>query len=199
MNLRILKKLSKRAAPLLAQLGDRREQFAARKDENYHGILILARKHWERGRSVHPDVGRDLEIKTPAADGKGWVYLHPPYHPRKGTIMVGAVSGYYEPEWDEECAWTALENIVYWHFTDYDPETEDLVPTRFFRTPRDLLAAAREIIAEGDKGWCINHPSRKAREILDGEPLCQACCDDWVRSEGAAFQEREAMEEADFQ
>ncbi|MDE2436468.1 MAG: hypothetical protein KGM49_09425 [Sphingomonadales bacterium] len=27
---------------------------------------------------------------------------------------------------------------------------------------------------------CVNHP---VRDVLDGDPLCQACCDAWVRGE----------------
>lgn len=52
-SLRSLKKLSKRAVPLLLLLGDHREQFRAEKGANHTNTPILARKHWERGRSVH--------------------------------------------------------------------------------------------------------------------------------------------------
>ncbi|MER8941330.1 hypothetical protein NKH82_17745 [Mesorhizobium sp. M0915] len=153
MNLRTLKKLSKRAAPLLPLLGDRREQFRAEHHANGNnfigGTLIMARKHWERGRSVHGDCIRQHEVKRPARDGRGWIYMAPPDHPRKGTIMVGAMSGYYEPEWDEETVWTALESIVSCHFTDWHPE-HDGTPTllRRLSTPRDVLLAARDMAAE---------------------------------------------------
>lgn len=148
MNLRILKKLSKRAAPLLPVLGDRREQFRSEKHDNYHGYLIKDRKHWERGRSTHADTHGDM-IKRAARDGQGWVYARPPHHPRKGTVMVGAVSGYYEPEWDEECAWKAFEDFICAHFTDWEADPPKAI--RRLRMPSDILRAAAELIhATGD-------------------------------------------------
>lgn len=150
MNLRTLKKLSKQAAPLLPLLGDHRKQFPAVRGDNYIGIVIRARKHWERGRSVHADIMREEQVKKPAADGKGWVYMHPPSHPRKGTIMVGRMDGYEEPEWEEESAWEALEDLVYYHFCYYDGV--HIVPTRRFRRPADILAAAAEMIREAQAG-----------------------------------------------
>jgi hypothetical protein len=73
--------------------------------------------------------------------------MQPPFHPRKGTIMVGAVSGYYEPEWDEECAWRALSQHVYAHFTDWSGEDRPKM-LRKFACPGDVLRAAKEIVAE---------------------------------------------------
>lgn len=31
---------------------------------------------------------------------------------------------------------------------------------------------------------CVNHPDRPVRETLDGDDLCQECCDKWARAEG---------------
>jgi hypothetical protein len=149
VNLRILKKLSKRAAPLLPLLEDAREQFRAERYDNYTGLIIRTRKHWERGRSPHNKIIREGEIKYPARDGKGgYIYLHPPSHPRKGTIMVGAVSGYYEPEWDEETAWEALSALVYASFTDWDEDGPR--PLRSFNGPGDIFRAAAELIVDGE-------------------------------------------------
>ena len=148
MNLRTLKKLSKRAAPLLPLLGDDRKQFPAERWDNYTGLLIMDRKHWERGRSVHDGLYDEREIKTPARDGNGWICMHPPHHPRKGTTMVGALSGYYEPEWDEETAWEALEKTVMVHFTDWHPDHDVPPLTRRLDTPSDVLRAAKDMIAE---------------------------------------------------
>lgn len=143
MNLRTLKKLSKRAAPLLPLLGDDRKQFAARKDENYTGLIISARKHWERGWSVHDEVYFD-EIKTPAKNGRGWTYIKPPSHPRKGTVMVGGMEGYYEPEWSEQTAYEALRDIVFMEFTDWREESQDL--TRPLHSHSLIFAAAADLI-----------------------------------------------------
>ena len=150
MNLRILKKLSKRAAQLLPLLGDNRKQFRAEKADSYTGLLIRDRACWERGRSVHGDTIRQLERKKPAADGSGWVWMAPPCHPLKGTVMVGAVSGYYEPEWDEQTAWEALQQIVYDRFTDYrcDAGDDDVIAilTRRLDSPSDIFRAARDLV-----------------------------------------------------
>lgn len=152
MNLRILKKLSKRAAPYLPLLGDQRKQFPARKHDSYHGMLILDRTCWERGRSVHGDPIRQEEIKKPAADGKGWVWMAPPSHPLKGTMMVGGMSGYYEPEWVEECCWQALFHLVQCHFTNWDVLNDDIdaIPplTRDLSTPTLIFRAADDMLAE---------------------------------------------------
>lgn len=145
-NLRTLKKLSKRAAPLLALLGDLREQFRAEPYENYMRTLIRARKHWERN-GCHPTFegfNGDIVFRTRA--GRSVAMRHPS-HPRKGTIMVGAVSGYYEPEWDEETAWDALSEAVREHFMDYADGQTPPRPTRRLRTPREVFQAAADLCA----------------------------------------------------
>ncbi|WP_434619255.1 hypothetical protein [Azospirillum sp. B2RO_4] len=116
MNLRILKKLSKKAAPLLAHFGvGPDEMFLATKGENYiGGTLIMDRSCWERGRSVHARCIGQHQHKKPAADGRGWVYMNPPSHPLKGTPMVGRMSGGEEPEWDECTALDELRWCVRW-------------------------------------------------------------------------------------
>lgn len=163
MNLRTLKKLSKKAAPLLTQLGDDRKQFAAAKGENYHGTFISARKHWER-RKVHPSYEprndytgqRGAQIVYTTRAGRRMV-MDPTPHPRKGTIMVGGMSGYYEPEWDEESAWTALENMVRQHFSNWeDIDFDDLTwtpsLTRDLGSVSAIFAAAREMAEERRAG-----------------------------------------------
>lgn len=129
MNLRTLKKLSKRAAPYLAKMGDRREQFVARKKDNYTGLIINARKHCERWRMRYELTPH--EQATFEADGNkflrtrdgGFVRLTQPY-PRKGTVMVGGMDGGESPEWDEETAYEALYKIVHCHFTDWEAAAE---------------------------------------------------------------------------
>lgn len=156
MNLRTLKKLSKRASPLLGQLGDNREQFRSEKGEGCISILIADRKHWRRGQCYPAYEGRNDWSSPRGAQrlfttraGRTMV-MSPPYSPPKGTIMVGAMSGYYEPEWDEESAWEALETIVRDHFTDWDEDGP--TPLRTFRTPADILRGARDIIGHKSTG-----------------------------------------------
>lgn len=150
MNLRILKKLSKRAAPLLPLLGDCRAQFLSEAGDNYHGLVIGARKHWERCISVHTDCIREGEfvIAPRARAGTRFPYIkvYPPSHPWPRTIMLGETSGYYEPEWEEESAWGALNNLVRGHFCDWDMSGP--TPTRRFRHPGDVFRAAQDIIRD---------------------------------------------------
>lgn len=146
-SLRTLKKLSKRAAALLPLAGDDREQFRAERYENYTGTRISARKHWERS-GCHPTyTGWGEQIVRETRAGRK-VVLSPPSHPLKGTIMVGAVSGYYEPEWDEETAWDALRSLVYWHFMEYGDGEGKPRPTRTLRTPRQVFQAADDMILQ---------------------------------------------------
>lgn len=150
MNLRILKKLSKRAAPMLAMIGDAREQFRAETGENYHGLVGFPLKNWERSPchpTYEPAPWDDRRFKVISRAGRH-IVIAEPAHPLKGTIMVGAVSGYYEPEWAEETAWGALAERVRWHFTEYNAVSGDLEPNRVMRTPSEVLAAASVMLAE---------------------------------------------------
>lgn len=149
MNLRILKKLSKRAAPIIAALGDRREQFRAEKHENFTGSFIHARKHWERGRTVWTEIPKSSRGRFCYRSRAGHVIQvsNDYIHPRKGTVMVGSVSGGEEPEWDEETAWDALSDWVHAHFTDWGAK-DGPRPTRQIETPRDVFVAARDMLAE---------------------------------------------------
>jgi hypothetical protein len=145
MNLRILKKLSKRAAPLLPLLGDCRDQFPAVRGENHTGQWGHDRKHWERTWSKHATKCRFFPIVLYPKHGKGLVVMREPSTPWKGTLMVGEVPGYYEPEWSEETAWEALERLVWEHFTEWNEDGPTFLRT--FRYPSDIFRAAHEIIA----------------------------------------------------
>lgn len=153
MNLRILKKLSKRAAPYLARIGDNREQFSAIKGDNYHDMIIRDMTRLERTASCHTDIiGRETHVATITPKARAgteypYVKLSFPCHPLKGTVMVGSVQGYYEPEWDEETAWTALRSWVVGNFFDYDAKNDTAFYTRTFSGPRDIFAAADELLS----------------------------------------------------
>lgn len=151
MNLRILKKLSKRAAPYLPKIGYTGEFFLAEKGENYTKTIIRDRSCWERYTSVHGDLIGELDRKWLARnpDNRGrfiWCGMKPPSHPLKGTPMVGETSGYYEPEWDEETAWDALRSFVWSATFDYDngwQTTEQSTPSAVFRLADELLSGKR--------------------------------------------------------
>lgn len=58
-------------------------------------------------------------------------------------------------------------------FTD-KIETDATIPLHPF---------AREPMTEAR---CVYHPDRPVRANLDGDDLCQECCDAWARGEGEA-------------
>ena len=121
MNLRMLKKLSARAAPYLIPLGDRREKFKAVAGDNYTGIRVT--------------------------DHKGEVI---PYAaPLKGTIMVGASYGYFEPEWEEVTAWESLVALTRAGYMDYREEYDKPRMTRKidFTKPGEVFRAADDLLA----------------------------------------------------
>jgi len=156
MNLRILKKLSKRAAPLLIALGDRRKQFPNDRWEGHTSSTGHERKHWERGNS-RSRIDFHGYVYWQARNGLGNPYMHQPDHPMKGTIMLGWSVGYETPEWEEDDAWSQLEQAVREHFTDYrelpavtvdDMEFQDfdIVALRHFRNPSQILRAVPEVV-----------------------------------------------------
>ena len=101
-------------------------------------------------RSIHDKIIGDGN-KYPAKDGNGFIAIFPPYHARKGTIMVGGLSGYYEPEWDETTAYEALVDCLSNHFTDWENFDEDEgnypICSRDLSKPRFVFQAANEAIA----------------------------------------------------
>lgn len=126
MNLRILKKLSKRAAPMLRAVGDCREQFAAKKGANFQNLTGHERKHWHRMR------------------GRTSIRLYEPFHPLKGTAMAGCTSGYDTSEWEEESTWEALRNAVTYCSGQWGEDGQFRV-LRKLRTPTHILRAATEL------------------------------------------------------
>lgn len=154
MNLRIHKKLCKRAAPLLPLLGDKRKQYKAQKWDcsfGHGGLCPCDFKHWERHYARNPF--SDSYKVRPRHD-KHWIVLHHPDSPLKGTVMVGSMSGYYEPEWSEETAWESLCRIVEDRFSDWPEEVMDEGGwpklTRDLSNVSKVFAAARDIISESE-------------------------------------------------
>jgi len=143
VNLRILKKLSARAALYLVPLGDRRQQFLSEKDDNYHGLLIRDRTCWDRSRCHSSYTGHGDEIVFDTRSGHR-VVMRPPSHPLKGTAMIGGMSGYYEPEWEEDAAWSVLDGMVRDHFCYWDENGP--TPTRKIRNPSDVFRCADEML-----------------------------------------------------
>lgn len=61
--------------------------------------------------------------------------------------MVGGMDGGEAPEWSEETAYGALANLVFWHFTSWSDDGQELLPTRRIRTPSEVFAAAAAMLA----------------------------------------------------
>lgn len=151
MNLRTLKKLSKRALPYLELLGCRLETFITGPEtSNGFTNCHIERKHFERARSKHDDL-LFWPYKAKAYDGNGFIYMHKPSRLWDGTPIVGWQSGYFEPEWEEETAYEWLKIEVENHFIDWPKfeltdETGYPALTRRLDTPRQIFKAADEIV-----------------------------------------------------
>ncbi|WP_102867912.1 hypothetical protein [Pseudovibrio exalbescens] len=159
MNLRKMKKLSKRAVPLLIALGEKGEIFPAEKGENSLSSVITDKKHWSRSPARNGELasflwdGYAYQPKCRKNNPCKFISVCPPSHPLKGTPMIGETSGYYEPEWSEETCWERLCGLVFWHYVDEKVlfDSVELVATRDFSKPHHVLAAAREMIADREK------------------------------------------------
>lgn len=145
MNKRILKKLCKRAAPLLPLLGDRRQQF--RVDSEWQC------DSWSRRRMDRKSYER----------WSGKINEHHYYAPLHGTIGVGATSGYEEPEWDDQPALEALRDSVFvqcmtYPSGDFESWLLDSKLDRKLYNPSQILAAARDMadrLAERKAGGAL--------------------------------------------
>lgn len=123
MNLRILKKLSKRVAPVVQEISKHQGYtcFVADTNDNFTNTRGHDRKHWERMFSKNGDYLCSGDIKTKTKNGSGYIWLSQQYiHPWKNTEMIGWTYGYYEPEWEEETAWDFFKNHVWSGFNDYE-------------------------------------------------------------------------------
>lgn len=163
MNLRILKKLSKRAAPLLVELlkGGGFDIYPSRRWEGYTTSTGHERKHFERMSCCAPSQ-RDIE-RTERLDNyflprhqQRWVYIRQPNTPLKGTMHVGRAVGYECPEWEEDDAWTALCEHVRGHYMEWvetgkeDPEfgfpEMDLIVHRRLKTVSAVFRAVPDVL-----------------------------------------------------
>lgn len=147
MNLRILKKLSKRALPLAKEAGILRDQelFPAYKGECLVTLRKPDRKSLDRMRvREHGFVGFRY---VPGKSGEFYIALC--NHPAalKGTPMAGTMTGYYEPEWEEEPVWDQLRAWTYCQMTNWRADPPEL-ECRRPKNPSQILAKARELLKE---------------------------------------------------
>lgn len=132
MNPRILKKLTRKAEPIIISLG-----------------LIKGLE-----RVVAGPVDGDIE-NTVRVDRKyRWRYrggkISAYFTQLPGTVGYGGMSGYYEPEWWDMCAWSMLKEFVFDSFSDWDKPDEsgwpeNKCPRKLKRNPAAILRYARQM------------------------------------------------------
>jgi len=129
VNLRILKKLSKKAAPLLIELGYDRESIVA-EEEGCVDVVINDQNDWRR--LVY------------------WAPLSEPMDTLRNTMTVWHVD--YWGEGDQVTAWCELSTLVFYHYADWESakHSPDGMPspelTIKLRNPADVLNAARRMV-----------------------------------------------------
>lgn len=160
MNLRILKKLSKRAMPLLSELGLARNHWLPEDGEGeIRHLMGFDRKHMERHRCSNPDLiyggGEKLiRLARRPISGRAFIAMIEPSEPWAGTPSITWSSSYESYECDGETAWEHLEIHVRDAVTDYevtgDAEAGDtdyrIVVRERLRHPSDVLRKARELV-----------------------------------------------------
>ncbi|TAA12431.1 hypothetical protein EA658_10030 [Pseudoxanthomonas winnipegensis] len=160
MNLRILKKLSKRVRPLLEKLVAHHSlthYTTSEKGDGSVSTLGFDRKHWQRNPARHAEPFGGVVCISARRDGRvlPFVHIREPWSPWHGTPMVGWMDGYYEPEWEERSAWEYLCDLVDDICGEYveveaDPSDEFGITglawrwNRRVRNPSQILQVARE-------------------------------------------------------
>lgn len=150
MNLRILKKLSKRALPYLRHAAGTTDYFLAEKGCNYTGMLIAAHNDMDRCPSRCDTTFLEGQVIYKPKNQTGrtlpYVSMTPASHPKKGTPMIGFMDGGEQPEWEERTVWEAFADWVHYSYIEYCPETGNVVSKPTFRTSADYFRAADALI-----------------------------------------------------
>lgn len=136
MNPRIFKKLTKKAALIIDQLGCC----------STHQKVTVGEHDFE---SVETSVKADLKHRDRWWKDKQRGRRH--FRQLNGTVGYGCVSGYYEPEWEDSCAWSILHNHVIDSFTDWknfdgDGWPENHCPRRIKSSPAGIFRHAKYLV-----------------------------------------------------
>ena len=136
MNPRIFKKLTKKAALLIDKLGCCKHK---------HKVVVGVHD----AESIETHVKADLKHRDRWYKDKQYGRCH--FTQLSGTVGYGCVSGYYEQEWEDSCAWSILRNHVVDSFTDWKdfkgegfpdnncPKKVKANPAGIFRHAKSLL------------------------------------------------------------
>jgi hypothetical protein len=127
---------------------ERKQREFAHPEEGHTSVGGCDRKHWQRLSVNHDGKPWRGNVKFKVKRAERWVVMYPPMSPLKGTVMVGEISRYYEPEWSEQTAWEALQRIVFEHFTDWT-EQGFAVTLRFEQHSEGACSSARS--HQGDR------------------------------------------------
>ena len=136
MNPRIFKKLTKKAAVIIDKLGC---------CNNLHKVVVDVHDV----ESVETYVKVDLKHRDRWFNDKQYGRLH--FTQLSGTVCYGCVSGYYEREWEDSCAWSILRSYVIDSFTDWknfrgDGWPDNNCPKKVKANPSGILKAARLLL-----------------------------------------------------
>lgn len=125
MNLRILKKLSKRAEPLIREIGQHIDIGPADRDETLYAMDGMPRHQVKHSSFIAP---------------------------LQGTPLVWERTSYEYDEWDATAAWQWLENHVQACTYDWGAEFEDRPrrPSPRLTNPSRVLRVARKLLVESD-------------------------------------------------
>lgn len=130
MNPRILKKLTRRADPIVRKLTKQHRIVVGYDDcESVETYQRVEEKYLDRWNGEPNKYGYFRQLK--------------------GTVGYGEMSGYYEPEWSDKDAYSWLSSYLLYRFTDWSKVDEDSgeypMPDVDLSTPSAVFACAEKL------------------------------------------------------
>lgn len=177
MNLRILKKLSKRAAPLLIEIdGDDRAHWVTSDGDGEIEIGGMDRKHMDRIRTYYQEPTSMFTVIVPARrdiGGRSHIALYGPHTPLPGTPMLSWSGGYFDDDGVTLSAWETLERRADDAVIDFVEDGKDdegfpihrRVVLRHLRNPSDILRQARAMAITAKAGR-VKRSRMPVRELI---------------------------------
>ena len=136
MNPRIHKKLTKKAAIIIDQIGQWK---------HLHKVIVDV----DGVESVETNVKVDLKHRDRWFKDKHKARRE--FKQLAGTVGYGCVSGYEYSEWEDSCAWSILRNYIIESFTDWGSFSgegwpENHCPRRVKASPHGVFNHARQLL-----------------------------------------------------
>ncbi len=139
------------------------------KKPEFSGRRRLLKKLCKRAHAlvlrIEPRMAGEAFTSTHHERPAGWMgYGFPGWHENEvlpGTWGFGRVSGYYDPEWDDENAFDHLRDMLWDHFTVWDEPSTELrfvfpAGVRGLRNWRDVLQAGELVALEAEANRAAN-------------------------------------------